>query len=90
MGAYEDTLEDIIRTFGVVPSFMKVFSTEKLIREWPSWKKDNPGEIDLERAGYFLNTDEVFEEILSETKYNIILKPMKSISDIEASNEQMG
>ncbi|MCZ7361171.1 MAG: hypothetical protein O8C55_13960 [Candidatus Methanoperedens sp.] len=68
MGAYEDTLEEIMRTFGVLPSFMKVFTTEKLVREWPSWKKDNLGEIDLERAGYFLSTDEILEEILSETK----------------------
>jgi len=90
MGAYEDTLEDIMRTFGVVPSFMKVFTTEKLVREWPSWKKDNLGEIDLERAGYFLNSDEVLEEILSETKNNVILKPIKSISDIEASQEETG
>lgn len=68
MGAYEDTLEEIMRTFGVLPSFMKVFTTEQLVREWPSWKKDNLGEIDLERAGYFLSTDEILEEILSETK----------------------
>ena len=90
MGAYEDTLEDIMRTFGVVPSFMKVFTTEKLIREWPSWKKDNLGEIDLERAGYFLSTDEVLEEILNETENNVMLKPIKSISDIEASQEETG
>ena len=86
MGAYEDTVEDIMRTFGVVPGFMKVFTTEKLVREWPSWKKDNLGEIDLERAGYLLSTDEILEEILSETKDNVTLTPIKPIA--EASQEE--
>ena len=83
-------MNDIMRTFGVIPSFMKVFTREKLVRDWPSWKKDNPGEIDLERAGYFLNTDEVLEEILNEPEYNVILKPIESIADIETSQEEPG
>jgi len=86
MGAYEDTLEDIMRTYGFFPSFMKVFTTEKLVHEWPSWKKDNLGEIDLERAGYLISTDEFLEEILKGTNDDVVLTPIKPIA--EASQEE--
>jgi hypothetical protein len=88
MGAYEDTLEDIMRTFGEVPSFMKIFTTEKLVREWSSWK--SLGKIDLERARYLLSTDELVEKMLSETENNVILTPIKSSSDAEAWQEETG
>ncbi len=65
---------------------MKVFTAEKLVREWPSWKNDNLGEIDLERAGYLLSTDEILEEILSKTKDNVVITPIKPIA--EASQEE--
>ncbi len=71
MGQYEDTLEDIKKTFGRVPEFMRCFPREVLIREWPSWKRDSPGEIDLERARYLLSTDEAMEEMLDETQNTI-------------------
>ncbi len=64
-GTYEDTLEDIEKTLGIVPDFMKFFPKELLIHDWPSWK--SVGEIDLERARYLLSTDEMSEEILTKT-----------------------
>jgi hypothetical protein len=88
MGAYEDTLEDVMRRYGEVPGFMKIFTTEKLIREWSSWK--NLGEIDLERARYLLNTDELVEKMLSETENNVMFTPIKSSSDAEAGQEETG
>ena len=71
MGEYEDTLEDIDRTLGIIPGFMKVFPEESLIHDWPSWKKDAIGEIDMERARYLLNTDEMIEEMLDEGSHRI-------------------
>jgi hypothetical protein len=65
MGEYEETLEEIRKTFGKVPEFMKFFPEDLLVRDWPSWKKDLPGEIDLERARYMLNTDQFLEEMLT-------------------------
>lgn len=38
MGIYEDTLNDIEKTLGTVPSLMKFFPKEKLVHDWPSWK----------------------------------------------------
>ena len=67
MGEYEETLEEIRKTFGTVPEFMRVFPGDLLVRDWPSWKKDLPGEIDLERARYMLSTDQFLEEILEDT-----------------------
>ncbi len=60
---YEDTLEDIEKILGFIPGFMKLFPKEVLVHDWPSWKE--VGEIDMERARYLLNTDEMLEEILS-------------------------
>ncbi len=68
MGVYEDTLEDIEKTLRMVPSFMKVFPKELLVRDWPSWKKDSLGEIDLERASLLLSTDEMVEKMLNQAE----------------------
>ena len=68
MGVYEDTLEDIERTFGTIPGFMRLFPRESLIHDWPSWKRDNPGELELERARFLLNENELLEEMLSKTQ----------------------
>ncbi|MCZ7357953.1 MAG: hypothetical protein O8C66_15765 [Candidatus Methanoperedens sp.] len=65
MGEYEETLEEIRKTFGTVPEFMRVFPGDLLVRDWPSWKKDLPGEIDLERARYMLSTDQILEDMLT-------------------------
>lgn len=65
MGEYEETLEEIRKTFGTVPEFMRIFPRDSLIQDWPSWKKDLPGEIDLERARYMLSTDQFLEEMLT-------------------------
>ncbi|MCX9083041.1 MAG: hypothetical protein OIN83_12685 [Candidatus Methanoperedens sp.] len=62
---YEDTLEDI-EDIGSVPSFMKFFPKKVLIHNWSSWKKVE--EINMERARYLLNTDEMLEEMLSRTQ----------------------
>ncbi len=66
---YEDTLDDIEKIMGAVPGFMKFFSREKLVHDWPSWK--SLGEIDMERARYLLSADEILEEMLGETKDKI-------------------
>jgi len=60
--AYEDTLEDMRKTLGIVPDFMKVFPRELLVHDLPSWKR--VGEIDVERARYLLSTDEMLEDML--------------------------
>ena len=51
MGVYEDTLDDIEKTLGAVPSLMKFFPEEKLVHDWPSWKSS--GKIDLESVAKF-------------------------------------
>jgi predicted nucleotidyltransferase len=51
MLAYEDTLKDIEKTLGAVPSLMKFLPEEKLIHDWPSWKRFR--KIDLESATKF-------------------------------------
>jgi hypothetical protein len=66
MGEYEETLEDIEKTYGMVPEFMKVFPRDVIVREWPAWKKEPLDEIFLERARYFLSTDQMLEELLAE------------------------
>ncbi len=63
---YKNTLVDIERTLGSVPDFMKIFPKEVLIQDWSSWKRVD--EINMERARYLLNTDEMLEEILSGTQ----------------------
>lgn len=66
MGEYEKTLEDIEKTYGMVPEFMKTFPRNVIVREWPTWKKEPLDEIYLERARYFLSVDQMLEELLAE------------------------
>jgi hypothetical protein len=61
--SYENTLEDIENMLGPVPGFMKLLPKKVLIHNWSSWKR--VGEIDMERARYLLNTDEMSEEMLN-------------------------
>ncbi len=68
MGVYEDTLDDIEKTYGIVPGLMKLIPRESLIRDWPSWKRDNLGEMHLERARYLLSTDEILEDALNRAE----------------------
>jgi hypothetical protein len=62
---YEDTLEDIEKTMGYVPVFMKFFPKKVLIHNCSSWKMVD--EINMERARYLLNTNEMLDEMLSRT-----------------------
>ncbi len=39
MAKYEDTLEDIRGTLGIVPGFMKALPRDALVNEWPNFKK---------------------------------------------------
>jgi hypothetical protein len=66
MGEYEETLEDIEKTYGMVPEFMKVLPKDVIVKEWPAWKKEPLDEIYLERARYFLSADEMLEELLAK------------------------
>ncbi len=36
---YQETLEDIKETFGIVPGFMKALPEDALMHDWPLWKK---------------------------------------------------
>jgi hypothetical protein len=63
--SYEDTLEDIEKTMGSVPVFMKYLPKKLLIHNWSSWKMVD--EMNMERARYLLSTDEMLEEMLSKT-----------------------
>lgn len=64
MGVYESTLKEIKTTYGEMPGFMKFFPRESVIRDLASWKKLD--EMELERARYLLNTDEITCEMLGE------------------------
>ena len=64
--SYADTLEDIETTMGSVPVFMKFLPKKALIHDWSSWKMVD--EIDMERARYLLNTDEMLEEMTAQTR----------------------
>jgi hypothetical protein len=63
---YENTLEDLEKTLGPVPGFMKLLPKKVLIHNWSSWKRVD--EINMERTRYLLNTDEMLEEMLSGTQ----------------------
>jgi hypothetical protein len=39
MGQYENTLQDIKKTLGIVPGFMKAIPKDVLIQDWPLMKK---------------------------------------------------
>ena len=60
--SYEDTLEDIEKTMGSVPVFMKYLPKKVLIHNWSSWKMVD--EMNMERARYLLSTDEMLEQNL--------------------------
>lgn len=61
--SYEDTLEDIEKTIGSVPVFMKYLPKKILIHNWSSWKIVD--EINMERARYLLSADKMLEKRLS-------------------------
>ena len=63
---HEDTLEDIEKTIGSVPVFMRYLPKKVLIHNWSSWKMVD--EINMERARYLLSTDEILEEMLDKTQ----------------------
>lgn len=63
---YEETLEDIEMTMGYVPVFMRYLPKKALINNWSSWKIVD--EINMERARYLQNTDEMLEEMLGQTQ----------------------
>ena len=44
MGEYDETLNDIKKTFGFVPGFMKGLPQEVLMNDWPLMKKYTLGE----------------------------------------------
>ncbi len=58
--SYEDTLEEIEKTMGSVPVFMRYLPKKVHIHNWSSWKMVD--EINMERARYLLSTDEILEE----------------------------
>jgi len=64
--SYADTLEDIETIMGSVPVFMNFLPKKALIHDWSSWKMVE--EIDMERARYLLNTDEMLEEMTAQTR----------------------
>jgi AhpD family alkylhydroperoxidase len=44
LGEYEDTLEDVEKSFGIVPGFLKALPQDVLIHDWPLMKKYTLGE----------------------------------------------
>jgi|GEM_PF-1792583 len=68
--SYEDTLEDLEKIMGSVPVFMTFLPKKVLIQNWSSWKRVE--EINMERARYLLNTDEMLEEMLSGTQGRLV------------------
>jgi len=61
METYEDSLESLKSTWGIGPGFMKTSPGITMSSE----KNDIPGEIDVEKARYLLNADDLLEEMLS-------------------------
>jgi AhpD family alkylhydroperoxidase len=47
LGKYEDTLEDIKQTLGIVPGFMKAIPKDVLVQDWPLMKKYQAGESEI-------------------------------------------
>ncbi len=64
MGEYENVLTDIENTLGEVPGFMRFFSKDEIIQDWPSWKADCCRDINIGRACYLLCIDALSEENL--------------------------
>lgn len=44
MGEYEDTLDDIKKTLGIVPGFMRALPEDVLVKDWALMKKYQWGE----------------------------------------------
>lgn len=44
MGEYEDTLQDIEKSLGIVPGFMKGLPQDVLVQDWPLMKRYTLGE----------------------------------------------
>ena len=59
---YQETIEEIKKSFGYVPGFMNFIPKEKLAGEWPAWKEID--EIYLERASCFICTENLSEKLL--------------------------
>ncbi len=64
--SYEDTFEDMEKNMGNVPVFMKYLPKKVLIHNWSSWKMVD--EMNMERARYLLNIDEMLEQKLGQTQ----------------------
>jgi len=64
METYEDAIENIKNTSGIGHSSMKDFPG--IILAKASEKNDLLNEIDKEKACYFLNLDDMLEEMLSQ------------------------
>ncbi len=64
--SYEDTLEEMETTMGSVPVFMRFLPKTEFIHNWSSWKMVD--EMNMERARYLLNTDEILEEKFGQTQ----------------------
>ena len=64
--SYEDTLDDIEKTMGYVPGFMRCLPKKVLIDNRSSWKMVD--EINMERARYLLSTDEILKEKFGQTQ----------------------
>ncbi len=47
MAEYEDTLNDIKKTLGMVPGFMKAIPKDVLMQDWPLMKKYQAGESEI-------------------------------------------
>ncbi len=47
MGKYDGTLEDIRKSLGIVPGFMKGLPQDTLVNEWPMFKKYTLGESEI-------------------------------------------
>jgi len=62
---YEDALEEMEKTMGSVPGFMKLLPKQAFIHNWSSWKMVE--EINMDRARYLLNTDEMLEKMSGQT-----------------------
>jgi len=67
METYENTLEDTMNTSGIGHGFIKNFPSIVLANDWSSGKNDLLEEIDMEKASYLLNVDDMLEEMLSRS-----------------------
>ena len=47
MDDYEKTVDDIKKTMGIVPGFMKALPKDALVAEWPLFKKYQLGESEI-------------------------------------------